>query len=236
MRTRSVRIEFFDFERASEKSQPTRQVLRRAWSLGRGTILLLAMSLAASAAWAQGEASISGVAADATGAAIPRATVRIINAEKGSVRTTLTDDAGRYEAPLLAVGAYEVSAEKAGFTTARRTVTLVLGQHANIDLTLIVAGIHQTVQVEGAIEPAVSTSDVSGLVSERQVKDLPLNGRSYDQLLTLNPGVVNYTSQRAGGTGTSNSVVDGYVCGFRPPSAGESLPVEWRRIYQRLGS
>jgi hypothetical protein len=53
----------------------------------------------------------------------------------------------------------------------------------------------------------VTTEDVSGLVGERQVKDLPLNGRSYDQLLTLNPGVVNYTSQRAGGVGTSNSVV-----------------------------
>jgi hypothetical protein len=49
--------------------------------------------------------------------------------------------------------------------------------------------------------------ETSGLVGERQVKDLPLNGRSYDQLLTLNPGVVNYTSQRAGGIGTSNSVV-----------------------------
>jgi len=51
------------------------------------------------------------------------------------------------------------------------------------------------------------TRDISGLVGERQVKDLPLNGRSYDQLLTLNPGIVNYTSQRSGGIGTSNSVV-----------------------------
>jgi hypothetical protein len=53
----------------------------------------------------------------------------------------------------------------------------------------------------------VTTADFSGLVGETQVKNLPLNGRSYDQLLTLNPGVVNYTSQRAGGIGTSNSVV-----------------------------
>jgi hypothetical protein len=53
----------------------------------------------------------------------------------------------------------------------------------------------------------VTTEDISGLVSDHQVKDLPLNGRSYDQLLTLNPGTVNYTSQRAGSVGTSNSVV-----------------------------
>ena len=65
---------------------------------------------------------------------------------------------------------------------------------------------------------SVTTEDVSGLVGERQVKDLPLNGRSYDQLMTLNPGVVNYTSQRAGGTGTSNSVVGNMfaVSGRRP--------------------
>jgi hypothetical protein len=54
---------------------------------------------------------------------------------------------------------------------------------------------------------SVTTRDISGLVGERQVKDLPLNGRSYDQLLTLNPGIVNYTSQRSGGIATSNSVV-----------------------------
>ena len=64
----------------------------------------------------------------------------------------------------------------------------------------------------------VATEETSGLVGERQVKELPLNGRSYDQLLTLNPGIVNYTSQRAGGIGTSNSVVGNMfaVSGHRP--------------------
>ncbi|MGO8788549.1 MAG: carboxypeptidase regulatory-like domain-containing protein [Terriglobia bacterium] len=182
-------------------------------------VLWLAMTLAPSRVRAQGEASISGVATDATGSAIPQATIRITNTEKGSVRTILTDGAGRYEAPLLAVGQYEVSAEKTGFSTATRSVLLVLGQHANIDLTLAIEGIRQTVQVEAApFAPSVTNADVSGLVNERQVKDLPLNGRSYDQLLTLNPGVINYTSQRAGGVGTSNSVVGNMfaVSGRRP--------------------
>ena len=64
----------------------------------------------------------------------------------------------------------------------------------------------------------INTEDDSGLVGERQVKDLPLNGRSYDQLLTLNPGIINYTSQRSGGVGTSNSVVGNMfaVSGRRP--------------------
>ena len=75
-------------------------------------------------------------------------------------------------------------------------------------MVLSVAELQQSIQVqETAITADVTTMDTSGLVGERQVKDLPLNGRSYDQLLTLNPGVVNYTSQRAGGTGTSNSVI-----------------------------
>jgi len=67
---------------------------------------------------------------------------------------------------------------------------------------------HQSVEVpEYSGIVAVTTEDISGLVGERQVKDLPLNGRSYDQLLTLNPGIVNYTSQRSGSIGTSNSVL-----------------------------
>ena len=156
----------------------------------------------------QGDASISGSVTDTTSSAIPQATIRITNTETGAARTVVTDDAGRYEAPLLPVGSYEVTASKGGFNTARRNISLVLGQRATIDLTLSVAEVRQTIQVEAtATAVQLTTSDVSGLVNERQVKDLPLNGRSYDQLLTLNPGVVNYTSQRAGGVGTNNSVV-----------------------------
>jgi hypothetical protein len=98
-------------------------------------------------------------------------------------------------------------------------VTLVVGQREAISFTLQVGDVHQTVEVP--VNPtvvAVTTEDISGLVGERQVKDLPLNGRSYDQLLTLNPGAVNYTSQRAGSVGTSNSVVGNMfaVSGRRP--------------------
>jgi hypothetical protein len=102
-----------------------------------------------------------------------------------------------------------VTAEQTGFRTETRTgIMLVLGQNAVLDVTLAIGGVQQSVNVEGtALDLAVTTADFSGLVGETQVKDLPLNGRSYDQLLTLNPGVVNYTSQRAGGIGTSNSVV-----------------------------
>jgi len=157
---------------------------------------------------AQDGAAIHGTVSDATGSAIAGGIVRIKNLETGLVRTLTTDESGRYEAPALPVGAYEVSAEKAGFQSTRAKVALVLGQRATLDLALAVAELQQSVQVqETAISADVTTMETSGLVGERQVKDLPLNGRSYDQLMTINTGVVNYTSQRAGGIGTSNSVV-----------------------------
>jgi hypothetical protein len=180
---------------------------------------LLMLFAGAAQARAQQEASLGGIITDASGSAIAGATVTIRNAETAAVRTVVTDAAGRYEAPLLEVGSYEMSAEKAGFESASTRITLVLGQRADLNLTLSVAGLTQTVQVqETAIAVSATTEDISGLVSERQVKDLPLNGRSYDQLLTLNPGVVNYSSQRAGGIGTSNSVVGNMfaVSGRRP--------------------
>jgi hypothetical protein len=181
--------------------------------------LALVMALSAPLGRAQGEASVSGKVTDATGSAVPHASVKVTSVEKGSVRTTGTDESGNFNVPLLSVGKYRVTAERAGFATAQQEVTLVLGQRANLEFRLEVAGLQQTVQVAATpFAGDVSTADVSGLVSERQVKDLPLNGRSYDQLLTLNPGVINYTSQRSGGTGTSNSVVGNMfaVSGRRP--------------------
>jgi hypothetical protein len=169
---------------------------------------LILVAFTATSSWAQDDASIRGTLRDATGSVIPGGTVTIKNLETASLRTLITDDSGRYEAPALPVGAFEISGEKAGFQAARVKVNLVLGQRAEVDLVLAVAELQQNVQVqETAISADVTTMETSGLVGERQVKDLPLNGRSYDQLVTLNPGVVNYTSQRAGGVGTSNSVV-----------------------------
>jgi hypothetical protein len=169
---------------------------------------------------AQGEVSLWGSVTDSSGAAIAAAAITVTNLETGSSRALVTDEAGRFNATALTVGHYEVLASKTGFQSDRRTgIALVVGQREEIDLTLQVGDVHQTVEVPantGVIQ--ITTEDISGLVGEHQVKDLPLNGRSYDQLLTLNPGIVNYTSQRAGGIGTSNSVVGNMfaVSGRRP--------------------
>ena len=174
-----------------------------------GALLIVLLLAAPRSADAQGEASINGIVTDTSGAIIAGATVKVRNTEIGSVRAVVSDGAGRYDAPSLAVGKYEVSAEQAGFRTEVKTgITLAIGERAEVDLMLAVSGVQQSIKVEEtALQLAVTTADFSGLVGEQQVKELPLNGRSYDQLLTLNPGVINYTSQRAGGIGTSNSVV-----------------------------
>src|SRR6202007_2671742 len=89
----------------------------------------------------------------------------------------------------------------------------------SIDFRLQVGTVSSEITVRGDA-PIVSTTtrDISGLVAEQQVKDLPLNGRSYDLLLPLNPGVVNFTSQKTGGTGISNSTTANNfaVSGNRP--------------------
>ena len=154
-------------------------------------------------------ASIWGTVKDSSGDGIPAASVTVKNLETGAARKLVTDDSGRYVAPSIAVGRYEVTADKEGFSSQVKTgIDLVVGQTSTVDLTLPVGEVRQVVTVEETPSPvSVSTQQTSGLVNERQVKELPLNGRSYDNLMSLNPGVVNYTSERSGGVGTSNSAV-----------------------------
>ena len=164
--------------------------------------------------------SVSGTVRDESSAALPSAQVLIRNAETGAQRTLVTDDAGRYAALSLPVGKYEITAAKDGFQTqVKRGVTLAVGQQSTVDFTLSVGEVKETVTVMEAPSPvALTTQETSGLVNERQVKELPLNGRSYDGLIALNPGIVNYSSQRSGGVGTSNSAVGNMfaVTGHRP--------------------
>jgi hypothetical protein len=173
------------------------------------SLLFILWLTLASLSFAQGDASIQGTVTDFSGGAIQGVSVQIKNVETGAIRNLITDESGRYEAASLPVGRYVVKTEKSGFRSEEKTgISLALGQSETVNMALQVGDLRQVVHVESAPTIVmISTEDVSGLVGEQQVKDLPLNGRSYDQLIALNPGVVNYTSQRAGGIGTSNSVV-----------------------------
>lgn len=165
-------------------------------------------------------ASLSGVVQDAAGAGLLHATVTIRNLETGVVRQLLTDDAGRYAAPSLPIGKYQVEAERDGFASqVKQGIELAVRQSVTVNLTLAVGELKQVMVVEEAPSPvSLTTQPNSGVVGERQVKELPLNGRSFDALMALNPAVVNYTSERSGGVGTSNSAVGNMfaVSGRRP--------------------
>ena len=135
-----------------------------------------------------------------------------------------TNSDGRYEILALPIGRYEVKAAKSGFDDSLRTgIELALGQEASVDFHLQVGSVSTEIKVTGDA-PIVSTTtkDISGLVGEQQMKGLPLNGRSYDLLLPLNPGIVNFTSQKTGGTGISNS------------TTGNNFAVDGNRPQQNL--
>ena len=187
-----------------------------------GSILFcLALFVANSTrASAQVSAAISGLVTDESGAAVSGATVNALALETGAQRAVATDNAGRYRFAALPVGQYELGVKKDGFQqTLRAGLHLAVDQEATVGFILKVGEVQQQITVtEEARAVSTTTVDISGMVAEQQIKDLPLNGRSYDELMTLNPGIINFTSEKTGGAGISNSTVGNMfsVSGNRP--------------------
>ena len=157
-------------------------------------------------AWTQVGGAISGKVVDASGQPVGGATVTVKSLETGATRIATTSDSGVFRVPLLPLGPQEVKAEKKGFSAAVRTgIDLKVGQEAVVDLRLEVGELVQQVTVsEEARVVNTTTAMVSGVVGEREVKELPLNGRSFDNLITLNPGTINYSAMKSAETSTSN--------------------------------
>ena len=140
--------------------------------------------------------TISGTVSDSTGAVIPGAGVTILNVDTGISRTVTTDAAGRYRAPQLGLGNYDVTTESSGFqTSVRAGITLTVGREATVDFTLQVGAVTERVTVTGEA-PLVDTTSatVASLVDERQVRELPLSGRSYTDLTAIQPGAIYLTT------------------------------------------
>jgi Carboxypeptidase regulatory-like domain len=170
--------------------------------------------------FSEAQASLSGAITDPSGATVSSASVTTKNTDTGLSRTVSSDQSGRYRFFALPVGPYEVRVTKDGFAEGIRAgIRLVVGQDATVDVALRVGQVSEQIKVtEDAPVVNLTTQDISGLVGGKQVKDLPLNGRSYDLLLTLNPGIVNFTWEKTGGIGVSNSTTgnDFAVSGNRP--------------------
>ncbi|MCH8268585.1 MAG: TonB-dependent receptor, partial [Acidobacteria bacterium] len=163
----------------------------------RGGLALFAFLFCASLAQAQlTRGTIAGTVTDQSGAAVPGAAITITHVDTGIARQAETGATGRYEAPNLSVGSYEVSATLAGFQTSIRAgITLSIGQTAVVDFVLQVGEVTQAVTVTGEVTFVETTSaTVSNLVTVQKVEDLPLNNRDLTQLTFLQPGVLRVPS------------------------------------------
>ena len=176
----------------------------------------LAIAVAVGPVEAQVGGSISGRVEDSTGGGVGGATVTIKNRETEASRTAKTGAEGYFRLAALELGDQEVRVEKASFKPVVRSgIHLSVGQEAVVNVQLELGPVSQEVVVsDDAPLVNTTTAAVSGLVSEREVKDLPLNGRSFDALLTLNPGAVNY-ELKSPQTSTSNGNTFS-VAGRRP--------------------
>ncbi len=172
-----------------------------------GTILVVILTVAALAisAYAQlSSASVTGVVRDSTGSVVPNCKLVLKNVETSVERIAESNSAGNYLFLGITPGPYTIEASAPGFQTAKiPQITLSVNQTATIDVTLQVGNLQQTVTVEASGELVQSaTAELGAVVAEKQVTDLPLNGRNFTQLLSLSPGVAPISvSQNAGGFG-----------------------------------
>ena len=184
-------------------------------------LLFVVLLLATGIAKAQGTATgaISGTVNDASGAVIGDAAVQVRNVGTGQARSITTDGQGRYRVPELGIGDYEITAAKMGFNTERRTgITLTVGSNLVIDFQLPVGQQTQTVTVEGQASTVETQSTALGvLVESKQIRELPLNGRNFTQLIALNPGVTQIPQGALGaGSGFYGNGTKYSIAGSRP--------------------
>ncbi len=167
-------------------------------------------------------ATLSGVVSDVSGAVVPQAKVSIRNVGTGTVRAVTSNADGFYSAPNLIPGSYEVKTEAPGFAAVlQKGITLTVGAEQTYNPSLAVGQLSETVVVQD-LPPSVQTSSstLSATVDGKTVRELPLNGRDWTTLATLEPGVVSVPNQSTtgfsankGNRGFGNQLSDG---GHRP--------------------
>jgi hypothetical protein len=178
--------------RSSNFSLPAlRRSGRLAFCLSLGFTLLLAIS-----AWAGIGGSISGTVTDSSGAVVIKAIVTATNTDTGTHQTTATDDKGFYSFPNLPIGHYELGVASTAFRPYRHTGIVIDANSAlTIDAVLAVGGTSDAVTVvENQVQVETSSTQNGEVISGAQMTTVPLNGRSFTDLLALQPGVVPITS------------------------------------------
>jgi outer membrane receptor protein involved in Fe transport len=180
---------------------------RRPMNVGRAVVLVLMLGcLSAPALLAQTSyATINGTVRDPSGAVVPGAQVTLANADTGVKVTRETNASGFYVFVNVPPGNYTLSVQAQGFSTAETPVFPVrVNDTQTHDVTLTVGAVAETVEVRA--EAALlqqSTSELGTVIGEEAVRDLPLNGRNFSQLLTLTPGATPISTAQGAGGGTS---------------------------------
>ena len=174
-----------------------RAIGKKCWAQNRSAVRLLGAIFAALLlcvpAYSQGSfGRILGTVTDQSGGVVAGATVTVIDTDRGVTRPLTTDDAGAYNAPNLTPGNYTVRVEAKGFKRLeRQSIVIEVGHEVRVDLTLQPGEQNQTVTVTESV-PLVETTNATmgGTLENADIIDLPLNGRDYQNLLGLRPGVM----------------------------------------------
>src|ERR1039457_446164 len=180
--------------------------LARVKSPGTRIAILAAFSLFApfQASAQLSSATVTGVVRDASGSVAPNVRITLLNVDTAVSHTTLSNSAGNYVFLGITPGNYTLQAEAPGFEISKvPQFALAVNQTSTIDLTMQVGTVQQSISVEATGQLVQSaTAELGTVVAEKQVADLPLNGRNFTQLLSLTPGVAPVSvSQNSGGFG-----------------------------------
>jgi hypothetical protein len=181
--------------------------------------VLAILACTAAASWGQtATGQITGTVSDASGALVSGAKIKITSTLTGLSREATTDERGTYSVPLLPVSAYLVTAEKEGFKLAASSANeLKVDQVLRVDLTMELGMVSETVEVVGrSVAIDSETAGIGHVITEKQVTELPLNGRNFLQLLFLGNGAVETTGEQGGmRQGAGNAIS---INGSRPTS------------------
>jgi hypothetical protein len=183
----------------------------RACKVFIGAVILLSLFVFSSPTlWAQFTSEITGTVTDSSGAVVPKATVTIKNVETGIVNAMQTSASGTYRFTALPASVFTVTASAEGFkTTVQDNVSVAIAETRTVNLALEVGASTTQVTVTAAPSP-VNTSEgrVSALVKESSIRDLPLVGRNFYNLVVITPGITGLSN---GGAGQSYAQANGDI-------------------------
>ncbi|MGC2196238.1 MAG: carboxypeptidase-like regulatory domain-containing protein, partial [Terriglobales bacterium] len=170
---------------------------------------LLSILFASLCAVAQESATLTGTVTDPSGAVVANAQITVANVERGIERTTASNADGEWATPALSPGKYDLTITAPGFKKHEvKGVILRVAQKARVDVALQVGGSTAQVTVEGSTVAQIETqsSELSGVVTGKEINQLELNGRNFTQLATLVAGVSNQSGQDDAGVGVGGNV------------------------------